>query len=54
MSIKDVANPVVCLCANCGKEIRKNDELYGVNGELWCKECTAEMYPELNEDNDYE
>ena len=46
-------NPVVCLCANCGEEILK-DDVYEVNGELWCKSCTAEMYPELNEDNDYE
>lgn len=53
MSIKDVANPVVGLCANCCGELRK-DDTYEVNGELWCKACTAELYPEVNEDNDYE
>lgn len=53
MSIKDVANPVVGLCANCCGELRK-DDTYEVNGELWCRACTVEMYPELNKDNDYE
>lgn len=32
-------NPVVCLCWNCGKEIRKNDNQNLVNEEIWCDEC---------------
>lgn len=47
-------NPVVTLCANCGAEIRQNDNLYEINEELWCQDCAADMYPAVNEDYDDE
>ena len=38
-SSKDDYNPILCLCWNCGKEIRLHDHKYFINDDIWCAEC---------------
>lgn len=32
-------NEVVCICWNCGKEIRTGDNQNLINDEIWCDKC---------------
>ena len=44
--------PVVCLCANCEREIHDGDGVYEINDEKWCERCINQCYTTAEVDYD--
>ena len=48
---------VICLCCQCGREIRKGEGIHDVNDEKWCNRCVEGCYTfsdDIEPNNDYE